>query len=149
MQREFGKCKEKPKSKHHKSVNFDVKYEKFCKDETHPSLQIYNVPKTSWKPSIVPIITEIKQKKETEIRKQQAYDLHCEVNNKRNKFAEDAKSFFSDGVTTWNPSPLTKRSSSILVGTDCSGIEAPIFALINMGIPFIHSFSSDIDKDIV
>ena len=152
MQHESGKCKEKPKlkmHKHHKSVDFDVKYEKFCKDETHPSLQIYNVPKTSWKPSIVPIITEIRQKKETEIQKQKAYDLYCQVHDKKNKYAEDAKSFFCNGEATWNPSPLTKRSSSILVGTDCSGIEAPIIALINMGIPFIHNFSSDIDKDAV
>jgi DNA (cytosine-5)-methyltransferase 1 len=32
------------------------------------------------------------------------------------------------------------------VGTDCSGIEAPIQALIQLGIPFKHVFSSDIDK---
>lgn len=34
----------------------------------------------------------------------------------------------------------------IRVGTDCSGIEAPIQALKNLGIPFSHEFSSDIDK---
>lgn len=34
---------------------------------------------------------------------------------------------------------------SIRVGTDCSGIEAPIQALKNLGIPFNHVFSSDID----
>lgn len=33
----------------------------------------------------------------------------------------------------------------IRVGTDCSGIEAPIQALKNLGIPFKHVFSSDID----
>jgi DNA (cytosine-5)-methyltransferase 1 len=32
------------------------------------------------------------------------------------------------------------------VGTDCSGIEAPIQALIQLKIPFEHVFSSDIDK---
>ena len=32
------------------------------------------------------------------------------------------------------------------IGTDCSGIEAPIQALKNLGIPFSHEFSSDIDK---
>jgi DNA (cytosine-5)-methyltransferase 1 len=32
------------------------------------------------------------------------------------------------------------------VGTDCSGIEAPIQALLQMKIPFKHIFSSDIDK---
>jgi site-specific DNA-cytosine methylase len=34
----------------------------------------------------------------------------------------------------------------IRVGTDCSGIEAPIQALQNLGVPFTHEFSSDIDK---
>jgi DNA (cytosine-5)-methyltransferase 1 len=32
------------------------------------------------------------------------------------------------------------------VGTDCSGIEAPIQALKKLGIPFIHEFSCDNDK---
>jgi DNA (cytosine-5)-methyltransferase 1 len=32
------------------------------------------------------------------------------------------------------------------VGTDCSGIEAPIQALIQLKIPFEHVFSSEIDK---
>lgn len=32
------------------------------------------------------------------------------------------------------------------VGTDCSGIEAPIQALLQLKIPFRHVFSSDIDK---
>ena len=32
------------------------------------------------------------------------------------------------------------------IGTDCSGIEAPIQALQQLGIPFEHSFSCDIDK---
>jgi len=32
------------------------------------------------------------------------------------------------------------------VGTDCSGIEAPIQALKNLKIPFRHVFSSEIDK---
>lgn len=32
------------------------------------------------------------------------------------------------------------------VGTDCSGIDAPIQALLNIGIPFTHEFSCDIDE---
>lgn len=32
------------------------------------------------------------------------------------------------------------------VGTDCSGIEAPIIALKQLKIPFSHEFSSEIDK---
>ena len=33
------------------------------------------------------------------------------------------------------------------IGTDCSGIEAPIEALRQLNIPFKHVFSSEIDKD--
>jgi DNA (cytosine-5)-methyltransferase 1 len=35
---------------------------------------------------------------------------------------------------------------NLRIGTDCSGIEAPIQALTQLGIPFTHVFSSDIDK---
>ncbi len=36
--------------------------------------------------------------------------------------------------------------TKLRVGTDCSGIEAPIQALRQLYIPFKHVFSSDIDK---
>jgi DNA (cytosine-5)-methyltransferase 1 len=35
---------------------------------------------------------------------------------------------------------------SIRIGTDCSGIDAPIQALKQLGIPYDHVFSCDIDK---
>ena len=35
------------------------------------------------------------------------------------------------------------------VGTDCSGIEAPIQALMQLNIPFNHVFCSDIDKFVI
>jgi len=35
------------------------------------------------------------------------------------------------------------------VGTDCSGIEAPLQALINLKIPFSHEFSSEVDSHCV
>jgi DNA (cytosine-5)-methyltransferase 1 len=34
----------------------------------------------------------------------------------------------------------------VRIGTDCSGMDAPIEAMIQLQIPFIHVFSSDIDK---
>lgn len=34
----------------------------------------------------------------------------------------------------------------ITIGTDCSGIEAPIQALKQLGIPFVHKWSCEIDK---
>ena len=39
-----------------------------------------------------------------------------------------------------------KNIKKIRVGTDCSGIEAPIVALKNMGVNFTHIFSSEINK---
>lgn len=39
-----------------------------------------------------------------------------------------------------------KKGQVLRVGTDCSGIEAPIQALRQLGIPFRHVFSSEIDK---
>jgi DNA (cytosine-5)-methyltransferase 1 len=36
--------------------------------------------------------------------------------------------------------------SKLRIGTDCSGIEAPIQALKQLNIPFEHVFASDIDK---
>ena len=36
--------------------------------------------------------------------------------------------------------------NELRIGTDCSGIEAPIQALLQLNIPFHHVFSSEIDK---
>jgi DNA (cytosine-5)-methyltransferase 1 len=38
------------------------------------------------------------------------------------------------------------KKRPLRVGTDCSGIEAPIVALQQLKIPFSHEFSSEIDK---
>lgn len=38
---------------------------------------------------------------------------------------------------------------SLRVATDCSGIEAPIVALKNLGISFTHIFASDINKYVI
>ena len=37
----------------------------------------------------------------------------------------------------------------IRVGTDCSGMEAPIYALRKLEIPFVHEFSSEIDPQCI
>lgn len=39
-----------------------------------------------------------------------------------------------------------KKKTILRVGTDCSGIEAPIQALIKLKVPFKHVFSSEIDN---
>ena len=38
------------------------------------------------------------------------------------------------------------KCNVLRVGTDCSGIDAPIEALKQLKIPFKHVFSSEIDK---
>ena len=38
------------------------------------------------------------------------------------------------------------KENPLRVGTDCSGIEAPIMALRKLKVPFSHEFSSEIDK---
>ncbi|GAG05450.1 unnamed protein product, partial [marine sediment metagenome] len=46
--------------------------------------------------------------------------------------------------------PRSRRRASLLrVGTDCSGIEAPIQALQNLRVPFRHVFSSETDKSCI
>jgi DNA (cytosine-5)-methyltransferase 1 len=40
---------------------------------------------------------------------------------------------------------LFSSNRPLRIGTDCSGIETPIMALLQMKIPFIHEFSSEID----
>ena len=37
---------------------------------------------------------------------------------------------------------------ALIVGTDCSGMEAPIQALQNLGVEFLHKFSCDIDPHV-
>lgn len=38
-----------------------------------------------------------------------------------------------------------KAEQALIINTDCSGMEAPIQALKNMGVPFAHHFSSETD----
>ena len=40
-----------------------------------------------------------------------------------------------------------ERASELTVGTDCSGIDSPIFALRELGIPHKHLFSSEVDEN--
>jgi len=44
---------------------------------------------------------------------------------------------------------MDETQNVLRIGTDCSGIEAPIQALLQLNIPFRHMFSSDIDKHVI
>jgi len=41
---------------------------------------------------------------------------------------------------------IKKIQEPIMIGTDCSGIESPLYTLKEINIPFIHLFSSENDK---
>ena len=41
---------------------------------------------------------------------------------------------------------LTPMQRQMTVGTDCSGMDTPIQALRNLGLPYRHVFSSDVDE---
>lgn len=42
-----------------------------------------------------------------------------------------------------------RLSKKLTVGTDCSGIEAPLMALDLLNIQYMHVFSSEIDKNCI
>ena len=114
-----------------KCVKLNVSEEKLDKDELRPSL--LQQTKNSFKVSIIPQ----KQTKENELLqnnfKKRADDLYQEVYGSTSMNAEDAQSSnLNDGVI--KPPTLIEGLSSITVGTDCSGLDAPIIALIAAGI---------------
>ena len=39
-----------------------------------------------------------------------------------------------------------RKMKPLRVGTDCSGLEAPLIALEYLGVPYTHQFSCDNDK---
>ncbi len=71
-----------------------------------------------------------------------AWGLNKSVFPRKSSYAQEHNEFFvpAEGGKSRNL-PLRKFT----VGTDCSGMEAPIQALINMRLNFEHSFSCDFD----
>jgi DNA-cytosine methyltransferase len=65
-----------------------------------------------------------------------AYIWHQDVHDQPDNYAEDANSFCKVGG-------YPGMSKKITVGTDCSGLEAPIIALNNMNVDHKHLFSCD------
>ena len=65
-----------------------------------------------------------------------AFDLHVELNDIPDESeSESLANFFTE--------PSGGRNvivPSIRLGTDCSGIDTPVFTLKSLGIPFVHVF---------
>ena len=69
-----------------------------------------------------------------------AFDLYHEVNNTVGNYVNEHETFFTAAVAM-----VAGKERSLKVGTDCSGIEAPIQALDNLKEKYEHMFSSEID----
>ena len=71
-----------------------------------------------------------------------AFELHKNVHKTKENFAHSVKKFVS-------PESHRQRATTerpIRVGTDCSGMEAHIQALMNLKVPFQHVFSCENDE---
>ena len=64
-----------------------------------------------------------------------AYDLNKQLYPGKATYIQESDTFF-----------VTSSRKVLRVGTDCSGIEAPIQALQNLRVKFEHSFSCEIDE---
>ena len=127
---------------------------KMDKDETCPSLNVIQKKK-----KIQHDETLVIPQDPEELRLAQAaawisaYKLHCKVMHKEENYRQDAQKFF-ESAKAKSPRPLAVSKqdaspSSIKVGTDCSGIEAPIQALRNLQVDFSHVFSCDDCPDVI
>jgi DNA (cytosine-5)-methyltransferase 1 len=133
----------KHQSHHAKCIAFNVSEEKLRKDEVSPSLE--QQTKNSFKVSIIPLQNKETAELSQNVNKQRAAQLHQEVYGLASTNAEDTHSrSMNDGVI--KPPTLAKGLSSIKVGTDCSGLDAPIIALKAAGIDHEHVFSAETDQ---
>ena len=115
------------------------------KDEACPSLNVIQKKKKIQTPYDEPLV--IPQDPE-ELRLAQAaawisaYKLHCKVMHKEEHYQRDAPKFFvSAKAKSSRPLAAAKQDaspSSIKVGTDCSGMEAPVQAPRNLHVDFSH-----------
>ena len=71
---------------------------------------------------------------------------------KHNKAAYPRRSTYQQEQDTFFQTPARGDYGStprkITIGTDCSGMEAPMQALANMNVPHEHLFSCDFDPDV-
>ncbi|MDP7647377.1 MAG: DNA (cytosine-5-)-methyltransferase, partial [Candidatus Woesearchaeota archaeon] len=91
------------------------------------------------------------------LARKRAYDLHHQAYSIRLNYQQDHQTFFTGEICTISQAtrklaaPLITtgggcmRKESFLVGTDCSGMEAPIQAVDNLQVKYQHTFSSDND----
>ena len=60
-------------------------------------------------------------------------------------FVRKVRESVRSGLASRGMSPTWPTGAQLRLGTDCSGAEAPVWALVAMRIPHTHVFSCDID----
>ena len=129
------------------SVNFAQSQEliqKQQKDETNPTLNVIKLRKTmsTGKPVADPYDKEQIRMSEA-IAQKEAFDLYHEVRETKGYYMKEHDKLFTDAKIIMTEAGMGRP---IKVGTDCSGIEAPIQALQNLNIKCDHIFSSESDE---
>ena len=86
--------------------------------------------------------------------RERAHTMYNDAYDAKGTFFDDVETFFDDGrcYARGNPKRSAdeeKASRTLTIGTDCSGMEAPIQAVRNLGIRYSHEFSCDNDPDVV
>lgn len=76
--------------------------------------------------------------------KNRALELNKELESRHSSGKDAADKFFRDKSV-----PKITSDGTIKIGTDCSGMEAPIQAITNLQIKHKHKFSCDIDEGCV
>ena len=105
-------------------------------------------PKNEFHESINPELDAELLRIATANAKKKAYHAYQELHDLEDKYEVDVQTCFcNDGETRPLPKSMQMKHA-IRVGTDCSGIETPLIALDNMGIPYQHVFSCDNDANV-
>ena len=144
--------------------SFDPKV-KVPRDLEKPTNQQSREP--GWKPKPIPEYSDEFKRLTTVGSMLEAYNNYCDLqdigkDSPRRNWSRDHKTFLHDtGKAKGNknknqikkpPKALASpkaSSTSFSVGTDCSGMDTPIQALLNLGLDFTHKFSSETDPDAI
>ena len=108
--------------------------------DNNPTLNVIRQAHTDKPPYVKRSPEEFDYSRKMAIKR--SFDLHKELHPSCGKYSDVLHEFVCPGT----PKPRATSMNKIRIGTDCSGMEAPIQALRNLKVPFRHVFSCEIDK---
>ncbi|MDP7647102.1 MAG: DNA (cytosine-5-)-methyltransferase, partial [Candidatus Woesearchaeota archaeon] len=139
---------------------------KAAKDASRPTLNVLQPKELHPRFDQEPRSGPAKMPKREEIRlaeslaRKRAYQMYNQAYSIQSSYIQDHQTFFTEGIgkeskaTNKSAVPLITtggrctRKEPFKVGTDCSGMEAPIQALDNLQANYEHTFSSDNDPKV-